>query len=299
MNIKDTEVIGKGMTGITTEFFKVDDKNKSIVINDLNKLYSSSESHNFSPKDIEDLKKALQDTIKSLGGDSDKPEPKFLRLIAREADIYWGAINDFMVNDKVSEKTNRKIAKAFSSVNVIDGQTKNLTNEVEIVDALMNPKINATTISWWYPPMSKLSIYKDCIKKCVNTIHPFQKNTWQEYKKTNGDDFAMMDFQDALENEEQIRSLTKQKDQEDKEITIDIYHHILPSYMQRLIKDQSKKELLISSYYLVFDWEKFLSLNELQKLFNMEDERAPYSKTFKYEPKLHSGSLIFKDDTNE
>ena len=29
MNIKDTEVIGKGITGITTEFFKVDDKNKS------------------------------------------------------------------------------------------------------------------------------------------------------------------------------------------------------------------------------------------------------------------------------
>ena len=78
MNIKDTEVIGKGITGITTEFFKVDDKNKSIVINDLNKLYSSSESHNFSPKDIEDLKKALQDTIKSLGVILINLSPSFL-----------------------------------------------------------------------------------------------------------------------------------------------------------------------------------------------------------------------------
>lgn len=298
MDIKDTKLKIPDVAGLLSSV-KVDEKNRSIVISDANKLTASSSATSFSPRDVEDLQKALQDTIKGLGGDPDKPEPKFLRLIAREADIYWGAINAFMSGD-ASEKIKSKIAKAFSSVNVIDGETKKLTNEVEIVEALMNPKINATTISWWYPPMSKLSIYKESIKNSVKVIQSFQQKTWKKYLETNGDDFQMMDFQDELEQKDEIINLTKQKGEDDIDIDIDIYHHILPSYMQRLIKDQSKEDLVISSYYLVFNWDQFLQLNELQKLFSLKNEEGhSYRKTFKYEPKLYSGSLIFRDESNE
>ena len=267
----------------STDFLSINSKTKTITLGG-----SKKESNKvFSQKEIEELKDAIRSTIKSMGGNEDEPEPKILRLIGKEADVYWGAIGKFLTEESYTTNIATKISEAFSSVNVIEGVTaEKLTDEVMLSKKIMDKNINAMTVSWWYPQMSHVSIYKDSIKHFNKTISDFHVEYWKKFEEVNGDELMLLDFRDDLENSDSIRELFDYKiidsDNEEKKGRVEIYHQILPTYMQRLAPDKFReKNLLIGAYYIVFNWDEFILLQKL--------EQEPIeNKIFKYEPRFNS-----------
>ena len=246
----------------------------------------------FSQKEVGELKNAILGTIRDLGGDEVKPEPKILRAIGLEANVYWGAIQQFL-EDKYTPNILTKIAEAFSSVNVIEGITPLINHEVELANAIMNKNVQAVTVSWWYPPMSPSSIYKDAIRFFNDTICSFQSSYWEKYKEVKGDELELLDFREFLETSEINKELFNYDFKEkigDHKPSIDIYHQILPSYMQRLTpKEHGNDDMVISAFYVVFNWKLFLELGKIDKLFsNNESNSQDAQMRLIYEPRFNS-----------
>jgi hypothetical protein len=271
----------------------VDSKNNFLSLDTTSLTSNVKKTNNYSEGEIQELVDAIKSTISEMGGNPENPEPKYLKYIGKHADCYWTAIEKFLEGTYSTNIVN-KIVKAFSSMNLIEGVTaEKMISSVDLVNKIFAKNINAVSVNWFYPTMSKVSLYKDTIKHFNDSILNAYNEYWNKYSECNGDDLELLDFKSELEDRAELSDLFKDTIIQDSEgeifkIKAEIYQQILPSYMQRLITERpDDMNYVISSFYIVFNWDLFTELKKIQDAMDGK-EFQDYSKKIKYEPRLNS-----------
>lgn len=274
------------------DVLEVDSKNNHLILDTTSYTSSVKKTDNYSEAEIQELQNAIKSTIIEMGGNAEQPEPKYLKFIAQHADCYWGAIDKFL-KDNYTVNIVNKIVKAFSSMRLVEGVTADkLKSSVDLVNKIFQEDVNAVTVNWFYPTMSKVSLYKETIKHFNSQILNSHKEYWKKSTELNGDQLELLDFKSRLEDRDELSNLFEiQKIETEKEpfdIKAEIYHQILPSYMQRLIKNKKDNtNYVISSFYVVFNWDMFTRLSKMQDAMEGK-ELKELSKSIKYEPRLNA-----------
>ncbi len=269
-------------------YSQYDQKNNTLTINSDGANLGKKDKVSFTPNEIAELRDAILATIEEMGGNTGKPEPKILRAIAKEADVYWGAIENF-IKDEYTTNIAMKIVDAFSNM-ILDPQDTNtqIKTEVDFVNKIMNPDVTSSVFNWWYPTMSKLSLYKDSIEELDALIKATQRSYWKDFLDNNGDELELLNTKETLEADEGLSVLFDKKKDKPK---LQLYHQILPRYMHKLSNsDKNKDKGLISSFFAVYDYDLYLEINEIQKNMDGKSEKtdstASATVRFKYKPRI-------------
>ena len=142
----------------------------------------------YGPKEIQEIKDVILDTVTLMGGDREDIAVKYLKRIASEANCHWKAIQTFLLDEKVSFAIMNNIATAFSAVKVVENDNaEQISNSVDLVSKIFDYDFNAVTVNWFYPKGSKVSLYKNTIRKFVETLTKAHTDYWERDCNLKGD----------------------------------------------------------------------------------------------------------------